>query len=345
LWLGRKWGIAATLCVLAASGATVPALAGTVHHHAKAKPKAKPRPKAKTKPKSKSGPRGGTGASGPAGATGPAGTTWLRTVVVSPSASSPAGNGALLEAAVAPLGSEATAATPYLVWIEPGVYDVGATTLQIPADVDVQGSGQDNTTIQGEGTLTVNAANAELRELSVTDSIASGGASAIDTGGGLQDVTATATGGTGATAVLEAGATALVNVTATATTTALSGSAVALNAAQGVQVDGGTYDANTKVVSGQAAALFARGPVTVSDATLTASGSSANYSVFIDSSATTVTVTGSTLAGDGGFFVPLGATLDVGGSQVPSPGTVALGTVSCPDDWLASFDVSSSDCT
>ena len=52
------------------------------------------------------------------------------------------------------------------MWIEPGTYDLGTTELSIPAHVDVQGSGQDATTIEGEGLLTLAAASdTEIRGL------------------------------------------------------------------------------------------------------------------------------------------------------------------------------------
>lgn len=99
------------------------------------------------------------------------GATHTRTILVSP-ADSPATSGARLLAAVA-AASDSSAEKPYLIKIEPGIYDLGFSTLQMRSYVDIEGSGQGVTIIRGERqtddvTGLVNAAsNTELRQLSI----------------------------------------------------------------------------------------------------------------------------------------------------------------------------------
>lgn len=106
---------------------------------------------------------------------------YARTIVVSPKATS-AASGTALKNAVAAI-SDASAAKPYLVKVEPGVYDLGSSKLQMKSFVDIEGSGIDTTTFTRasgvdwfDGTV-AGATNSELRDLSV-----------VNTGGGDQAV-------------------------------------------------------------------------------------------------------------------------------------------------------------
>ena len=337
----RLYALAGMVSAVVVAG---PAIAATVHPHpAKGKAGAKA---GRRGPRGRRGARGATGPAGVAGAPGRSGAGFLRTILVSPSDPTAVANGGLLAAAVAST-TGAGAGNPELVWIEPGAYDLGTTQLNIPAYVDVQGSGQDVTTIEGEGLLTVAAAsNTEIRGLTVADANPAGGAEAIDTSGGLRDVTATASGTTAATAVLANAPTMpILDVTASATTSASFSSARGIDTQNTVSVDGGSYSAFDNASSSQAAALFAETPTAVSDATLQASGGSAAYPVDVVGSAATVRIDGSTLIGPGGFFVAPGDTLDVGGSQIPGVVASVSGTANCPDDWLANYAGASSNCS
>ncbi|HYG82993.1 MAG TPA: hypothetical protein VD861_21530 [Pyrinomonadaceae bacterium] len=61
-----------------------------------------------------------------------------------------------------------TAANPWLLKIEPGIYDLGTNVLQLLPYVDVEGSGQGVTTIIGRGSSTTAMANfVELRSLTI----------------------------------------------------------------------------------------------------------------------------------------------------------------------------------
>lgn len=70
-----------------------------------------------------------------------------RTVILKPVVGFPALSGTNLRNALA--GITATAAFPAQVILEPGTYDVGNTTLTIPANVSVSGAGIDVTVIRG----------------------------------------------------------------------------------------------------------------------------------------------------------------------------------------------------
>jgi hypothetical protein len=345
----RIYGLAVLVTIAVVAG---PALATTVQSHA-----TKQRPITRVGPRGPRGARGPRGLKGLPGATGPAGAPGapgangagaallLRTVVVSPTGIGASADGSLLAAALA--GINASATSPYLVWIEPGVYDLGTTPLSIPSHVDVQGSGQDVTTIEGEGPLAVlTAAGTELRQLTVTDTNTSGSAEAIDAGGGLRDVTATASGTSAATAVLADDPTMpIVDLDASATASASSSFVQAIDTQNGAQIDGGSFTAIDTATLGQAAALFAEGPTFMGDATLTATGGSAAYPAYVVGSSATVRIQNSTLKGAGGLFVASGDTLDIGGSQVPGAVASVTGTANCPDDWLADYSTAATDCS
>src|SRR5690348_7050254 len=96
------------------------------------------------------GPAGPQGSPGPAGSTGPVGpqgpqgVAYARTVVVSP-VGTEVQNGWALGNTLAGI-TAASASTPYLLKIEPGVYDLNGAYLPMKPWVDVEGSGM-NTTI------------------------------------------------------------------------------------------------------------------------------------------------------------------------------------------------------
>jgi hypothetical protein len=145
------------------------------------------------------GPRGPTGPTGPTGATG---LTFVRTTLVSPGAT-PADSGARLLAALA--GAPPGQST-WLIKIEPGVYDLGTSSLQLRDNVDVEGSGEAVTTIRSQAQNgTVLGANCELRRLTVENGGAGARTVAIDTAGGLRMsyVTARATGNGDATIAIQ----------------------------------------------------------------------------------------------------------------------------------------------
>jgi hypothetical protein len=365
---------AALLCVVALAGGGVTAIAAPAHSHAVKKHKvaAKPKTGARGKPGAagatgKHGKNGSAGATGPGGTNGAngtngtsggngtngpggaAGTSFLRTVIVSPNATTQMGNGALLLAALANLGT-VNSGNPALIWVEPGVYDIGTSALSLSAFTDLTGAGQDTTFITGEGPSAISAAaNTEIRDVTVKDTNASGAAAAITTGGGLRNVTAKATGTSAAIGVVANAPTlALINVNAMGTTSGAGSLVVALQTSSAVTVSGGTFTANDSATSGQASALqVLSGGGAVNGATLTATGGAAAtaYPVALVAGSETVKILSSTLIGTGGLFVFGGDTLDIGGSQVPGVITGVAGTANCPADWLANYLATGSACT
>lgn len=122
------------------------------------------------RPVSKAAPNSGQVLSWDGSAWAPA-NVYARTIIVSPRATPSESGNALLDAVRA--ASVSSAEQPYLIKIEPGIYDLGTGTLQMRAYVDIEGSGQGVTLLRGERqtddvTGLVNAAsNAELRQLSI----------------------------------------------------------------------------------------------------------------------------------------------------------------------------------
>jgi hypothetical protein len=98
---------------------------------------------------------------------------YVRTVEVSPiEGGTTSQNGAALLAALGGIGT-ASAANPFLLKIEPGIYDVGGTPVVMKQFVDIEGSGEGVTYIRGLGGATATDGvlrgidNAEVRFLTV----------------------------------------------------------------------------------------------------------------------------------------------------------------------------------
>lgn len=122
--------------------------------------------------------------------------TFVRTVLVSP-VGTPTQNGAALVAAVATLGS-ASASNPYLVRIEPGIYDLGSQFLNLPSSVDVEGSGAGVTKLlSAAAPVIVLGTASELRHITVESTAGL----AIRTSGRVLHVVAKASGGSSNTGI------------------------------------------------------------------------------------------------------------------------------------------------
>jgi hypothetical protein len=192
------------------------------------------------------GATGSTGATGATGATG--GPQYQRTIVVSPVPGDPVASGTNLRQAIASI-ADASSTNPYLVSIEPGVFDLGTTPLTLLDAVDVQGAGQGTTTIKGtlstfNGYILV-LANAELRSLSLEIETGSGasyasGAYCDTKAPTLRDVTVDAPAATGeVTGIFLYQCTTLLD-TVTVTGTTASGQL----GVEGVSLTGGTVVAD-----------------------------------------------------------------------------------------------------
>jgi Collagen triple helix repeat (20 copies) len=123
------------------------------------------------------GPAGPAGAAGPAGPQGPqgepgpAGPVLTRTITVSPVVGNPQASGNALRSAYLSV-TNATAADPVLLKLEPGTFDVGSDPLDLDKpSVHLEGSGREVSMITGSGfvVLRVNA-DTDLSRLSVKNS-------------------------------------------------------------------------------------------------------------------------------------------------------------------------------
>jgi hypothetical protein len=236
-------------------------------------------------------------------------SAYKSTVVVSP-VGTPQQNGTALKNALEGIMG-ASATNPYLLKIEPGVYDLGSsdTPLMMKPWVDIEGSGEGVTTLTAtasnnflSGTVE-GAANAELRFLTVKNT--GGGASyaaAIHSSANpfrLTHVTATASGGnlgnntvniTGGTATLsQVNATAsgeqgnikiavITHPGATATLNEVNATASGSNSKYGVNISG---------------------TATLNEVNATASGSNINYGVAISNGTATLSQVDANASGGG----------------------------------------------
>lgn len=94
--------------------------------------------------------------------------------VVVPVVADPVQNGSNLLAAAAAIAAQSPSATNgFLLKLEPGTYDIGSTPLQMHAYVEIEGSGEDITTITGAGQasqtsgVVLAASSTQLRKLTV----------------------------------------------------------------------------------------------------------------------------------------------------------------------------------
>ena len=99
-----------------------------------------------------------------------AGKKAKRTVLVSPKSTAAESGTALLHA-LSKI-TDASVAMPYLIIIEPGIYDIGSSALQMKSYVDIQGSGENVTKITGtidtlDSGVVTGANNAEIRFLTI----------------------------------------------------------------------------------------------------------------------------------------------------------------------------------
>ncbi len=231
-----------------------------------------------------------------------------RTVVVSP-VGTPQQNGTALKNAMDGI-TDASATNPYLLKIEPGVYDVGnpSTPLQMKPYVDVEGSGERVTKITATGSsqngTVVGAANSELRFLTAENTGGTSGDSsfvrAISTTADpfrVKHVTATATasGGTITTigVFIDGGTATLSQATISA-----SGPSGGGNFSNGVFVsDGGVATLSEVTVSASGGGDGSRGLGNSGEAEVRNSRLEGGNNTIVTSSGDTTRVGASQLAG------------------------------------------------
>jgi len=124
----------------------------------------------------------GVGVAGTVDCTGALASRLVRTIVVSPAAT-PAASGAALLAAVE--RADASADNPWLIKLEPGVYDLGARSLAMKPFLDLEGSGRETTSImsndsrRGAAGVVFGAKNSEVRDLTLRLTHVDGGGSGL----------------------------------------------------------------------------------------------------------------------------------------------------------------------
>ena len=312
----------------------------------------------------------------PVGRGAPGGYT--HTIIVSPDAD-PVQAGRVLRQTVAGI-VDASASNPYLVKIEPGIYDLEANSVFMRPYVDIEGSGEGVTTITaalgtGSGAV-VGANNAELRYLTVKNTgepnqqvvaifsetasprlshvtaMASGGSEnyGIHTSNGspvLSYVTASATGGGQSFAL------ANYNSVMTVLNSSFSAADAAGFNAGYVTTFGGTnrITSSTISASGGAIAIGLRaynGTHTLANTTVSASGTGETTGVYIGqkSSTPTMNILQSRISGGTHSIFSIGGALKVGASQLTGPaGTFDIGTMVCANSFNGAYSPLGAGCT
>jgi hypothetical protein len=285
------------------------------------------------------------GAPGATGPTGPAGPGFVRTIVVSPVGSASENGTALLDAMSS---ISASASAPALLLVEPGVYDLGTTTLDGKSYVDIEGSGEDVTTIESEvtagGAAIAQPADSEIRSLTIDqDSGTPGGVDMTGAPATLRDVAVNVTAsqatigfaGVGATA---SGTATFIGDTITATGSGNGESGYGIFADTGAAVIDDTSVTVTLAGTGAGPAADLVGDQFTATR-LTASASAPDNAYTIDNEGSGA-VQESTLAP--GELDVFSGTLHVATSEVDG---VAAGTPTCVDDFNTSFAAVSTTCS
>lgn len=169
-----------------------------------------------------------------------AGAVYTHTVVVNPSGTDTQNGTALLNALGAISGNTST--NRFLLQLEPGIYNLGASSLTLKSWVDIHGSGLTNTIITGNGATTVNAvADGFLRYAAVQNT---GSSSVVYSVSGVSSelfrvsLSHLGTSGTNATvSVTSAGSLSLQNCAVSATTASTGSNTGILVSGVGSNVD------------------------------------------------------------------------------------------------------------
>lgn len=304
------------------------------------------------------------------------GGSYTRTIVVHPDPDTTKA-GTELRNVVARI-TDNSAGNPYLVKIEPGIYDLAVNSLVMKPYVDVEGSGEGVTTItsadsSGAGTV-VGASNAELRYLTVRNNGSGQQSVAIfaqTTSPRFTHVTAISSGSSENYALhVSNGSAVLTNVTATASggataialanlggATSASSSAFAASDATGLVVgvltaSGGSMKLqnSTLTASGGSIAMGFRAynsSQTLTNVTVSGSGSGLSYGINSGwkSQTPSVQVNQSRVSGQTNSVYAVGGSVRVGASQLGGTvETLNAGTIACAASYSSSFNPLGPDC-
>jgi len=305
------------------------------------------------------------------------GGAYTRTIVVHPDPDATKAGSALVRALAGISGNSAS--NPYLVKIEPGVFDLVTASLTMKPYVDIEGSGEGVTTItsadaSGAGTL-VATSNSELRNLTVKNNGTGQQSVAIfaqTASPRITHVTASASGGSENYGLhISNGSPVLTNVSASA-----SGGATAIalaNLGGATSASNSSFSASDSTGGLVAAVLTASGgAMKLQSSTLTASGGSIAMgfraynssqmltNVTISASGTgesyginsgwktqtpSVQVHQSRVSGQTNSVYAVSGFVRLGASQLSGPvGTLNAGTLACAASYDSSFSPLGPDC-
>ena len=303
---------------------------------------------------------------------------YTHTLIVSPEPD-PVQAGRTLREVVSGI-ADPSASNPYLVKVEPGIYDLEENSLFMRPYVDIEGSGEGVTTITsslstGSGTV-VGANNSELRFVTVKNRGGGEGPQVAalfseSTSPRYTHVTATASGGTENNAIhISNGTPVLSYVTANASGGSrstgvanfgglLTASNSTLSAADAINTNlgvlstfGGTVRATSSTItaSGGVIAVGLRtnnGTHTLANVTASASGATESYGIYNGWRVATPVVAAHQSRISGGTYsiYSIGGTIQVGASQLTGPaGTLNIGFVRCAASYDATLSPLSPGC-
>jgi hypothetical protein len=285
-----------------------------------------------------------------------------RVVVVNASGTAAANGKALVHALAGITHNSAT--TPYLLKLEPGIYNVSSSPLTDKSYVDIEGSGPDVTQINA--TKTGNLSTLTMPDHSAVGDVsvratATGGYAVgvwVDAGAhvDLSDVNASAaltasTGAPTADGLFSDGDVTAVDssFSGTATGTAVWGQGVLVNSGDTTLLDD-TLTASSSGTTTATVGLNDFGTAAVRDSTITANpGSGATAGAVLTQGTGSATIEDSALVAPGGgeAVATYGtSTLEVATSRVDGTAVHAAGTLKCIDSYKGDFaTATSSSCT
>jgi hypothetical protein len=338
-------------------------------------------------PKGDTGNTGPQGLQGPVGPQGPSGLTYRRTVVVSPivTGTTTAQNQqlsgqALLSAMTTIAGASPSITNPYLLKLEPGVYDLGSQSLTLLEYVDVEGSGDGITVISSRvgggtpstGTL-VAASNTEVRSLKVTNTGTGYAQVAVFVPAGVSNsrfnrITSVASGSATVYGMANSGTVNILNSTLTASsgqsyvigfynkngTAILQNSTISSLTGGGTSINYGVWSsASSTTLLGSTISVSSNngtgllnetsGTVSVQNSTITVSGGG-SIGIRISSASTTTIIQNSVISVSYmGLDNNVGGTVKVGASQLGGT-TASTGLSICPASYNLNFQPLNASC-
>jgi hypothetical protein len=298
-----------------------------------------------------------------------AGGTYTRTIVVHPDPDTTKAGVELIHA-IARI-TDNSASSPYLVKVEPGIYNLGAASLTMKPYVDLEGSGELATTVtsavtSGYGTI-IGADNSELRFLTVKNTgggqqsvalysettsprythvraISSGSSEnyGIHMSNGsavLNNVTAIASGGTTVAALANFNGNAIVS-NSSFTASDASGLVMGVRTTFGGSIK---FSSSTLSATGGTIAMGLRsynGNHTLANVSSSATSTGQSYGIYSGqkTSAPTVLVNQSRISGQTNSVFVLGGSVKLGASQLTGPAAVdELGMVFCAVSYTGAY--------